>query len=427
MYDQLNYLLTPFLLSLIVSLGIGLIVGMEREFENLSGKEHFAGLRGFAIMSMLGCVVTFLAVEFNANILLVVSPAIFIFISVFHYSKIQKGNFGVVTELSLVLVFFLGVLSGLHYIKEALAVAVIVSTLLTLKTKLRDTISRITQEELFAFIKFIILSLLLLPLLSDKNYGPGEIINPLSIGYVIVIVSSLSFIGYFIIKFFGAEKGILFTAFFGGTFSSTAVTWVFSHRSKENDTLSTQYASGILIACAVMFVRVLVVAWLFNNDVFKWLLIPCCLMGIGTSIAAYLLKQKTASHISSVPIQLGNPLNLSSVLLFGLQYLGITFLVYYANIYLGTQGLVITGLISGLADVDAINISMSKLSLTQIDPAIAASIILLAVLSNTIFKLGVSYIKGSKKLRKQILIGLIPSIIIALLSFAGLYFLKTNP
>lgn len=425
MHDLLMNLLTPFLLSLIVALGIGLIVGMEREFENLSGQEHFAGLRGFAIMSMLGCVVTFLAVEFSVNILLVVAPMVFLFISVFHYSKIQKENFGIVTELSLVLVFFLGVLSGLHYIKEAMAVAVIVSTLLTLKTKFRETLSRITQDELFAFIKFIILSFLLLPFLPDKNYGPGEIINPRSIGFVIVIVSSLSFIGYFIIKFFGAEKGILFTAFFGGTFSSTAVTWVFSSRSKENDNLSTQYATGIIIACAVMFARVLVVAGFFNITVFKWLLIPCGLMAVSASIVAYVLKRKAASQTTSSPIQLGNPLDLSNVLLFCIQYVGITLFVYYAKIYLGTKGLLITGLVSGLADVDAINISMSKLSLIQINPSIASIVILTAVMSNTIFKIGFTYFKGSKELRKKVIIGLIPAIIIALLGITGIY-LKTN-
>ena len=425
MHDLLNNLLTPFLLSLIVALGIGLIVGMEREFENISGKEHFAGMRGFAIMSMLGCIITFLAVKFNINILLVVALGIFIFISVFHYSKIQKGNFGIVTELSLALVFFLGVLSALHYIKEALAVAVIISTLLALKTKFRETLGRITQDELFAFIKFIILSLLLLPFLPDQSYGPGEIINPRSIGFIIVIVSSLSFVGYFIIKFFGAEKGILFTAFFGGTFSSTAVTWVFSNRSKENENLSTQYATGVIIACAVMFARVLVVAGLFNTSVFRWLLIPCSLMMVSNSIIAYVLKRKAFSPITSAPIQLGNPLDVSNALLFGIQYVSITLFVYYANIYLGTKGLLIMGFISGLADVDAINISMSKLSLTQITPAIAAIIILLALLSNTFFKIGQTYFKGSKELRKKVLIGLTPSVIIALLSIAGIY-LKTS-
>lgn len=425
MLDLLNNLLTPFLLSLIVAMGIGLIVGMEREFENLSGKEHFAGLRGFAIMSILGCIITFLAEKFNINILLVSVPGVFLFISVFHYSKIKKENFGIVTELSLILVFFLGVLSGLHYIKEALAVAVIVSALLTLKAKFNETISRVTQDELYAFIKFIILSLLLLPFLPDKNYGPGEIINPRSIGFVIVIVSSLSFIGYFIIKFFGAERGILFTGFLGGTFSSTAVTWVFSSREKENENLSVQYSTGIIIACAVMFVRVLIIAVLFNQEVFKWLFIPCGLMIVSASIVAFILKRKALSPSSSSPIQLGNPLDISNVLLFGLQYVGITFFVYYANIYLGTKGLFITGIISGLADVDAINISMSKLSLVKINPSMAAIVILLAVLSNTVFKIGISYAKGSNRLRKQVLVGLVPSIFIALLSIAGIY-LKAN-
>jgi uncharacterized membrane protein (DUF4010 family) len=422
MHDLLLNILTPFLLSLIVALGIGLIVGMEREFENLSGKEHFAGLRGFAIMSMLGCIITFLAEKFNVNILLVVAPGIFIFISVFHHSKIQKGNFGIVTELSLALVFFLGVLSGLHYFKEALAVAVIVSTLLALKNKFRETLGRITQDELFAFIKFIILSLLLLPFLPDKSYGPGSIINPRSIGFVIVIVSALSFVGYFIIKFFGAEKGILFTAFFGGTFSSTAVTWVFSNRSRENENLSTQYATGIIVACAVMFARVLVVAGLFNTSVLRWLLIPCCLMIVTNSIGAYVLKRKAISSTTSAPIHLGNPLDLSNALLFCIQYVGITLFVYYANIYLGTKGLLITGFISGLADVDAINISMSKLGLTQITPSIAAIVILLAVLSNTVFKIGEAWLKGSKELKKKVMIGLMPSIVIALLSIAVIYF-----
>lgn len=416
MQDLLNNLFSPFLLSLFVALGIGLIVGMEREFESISGKEHFAGLRGFAIMSILGCVAAFLATTFNSNVLLVVSPAIFVFVSVFHYSKLQKGNLGVVTELSLILVFFLGVLSGLDYIKEALAVAVVISTLLTLKQKFRETMRQITQEELFSFIKFIILALLILPFLPDESYGPEGIFNPRNVGVIIVIVSSLSFIGYFIIKFFGPEKGILFTAFFGGTFSSTAVTWVFSDRSRENESLSQRYASGVLIACAVMFVRVLVIAALFNISVFNYLLIPCGLMIVSTVIYAYILIRKERKIKVATEIQLGNPLGIGNVLLFATQYVGITLFVYYANLYLGKGGLLISGFISGLTDVDAINISMSKLSLTKIDPSIAAIIILWAVISNTIFKIGISYFKGEKKLFKNVLVGLAISILIAVSS-----------
>lgn len=421
MHESLMTLLPPFLLSLIVALGIGLIVGVEREFENASGKEHFAGMRSFAVMSMLGCVITFLAEKFNIHILMAASPAVFLFISVFHYSKIQKGNGGIVTELSLALVFFLGVLSGLHYFKEAVAVAVVTSAILSLKTRFRETLGKITREELSAFIKFIILSLLILPFLPDNNYGPGFIINPRNIGIVIVIVSSLSFAGYFIIKFFGAEKGILFTAFFGGTFSSTAVTWVFSNRSKENESLSIQYATGIIIACAVMFSRVLIIAGLFNMIVFRYLAIPCGLMIAGNVITAYISKRKSFASASPAAIQLGNPLDLGNALFFGIQYVGIILFVYYANMYMGTKGLLVTGFISGLADVDAINISMSKLAHTQIAPSTAAIVIILAIVSNTVFKIGWAYLKGSGELRKRVLIGLAPSLIVALLSMIIIY------
>ncbi|MDP3393514.1 MgtC/SapB family protein [Sediminibacterium sp.] len=423
MHELLNTIFSPFILSLIVSAGVGLIIGLEREFDILSGNEHFAGLRTFVLVAILGCVVTYLATEFNFNILLVTIPSIFLFISVFHFSKVRKENFGLVTEFSLLLVFFLGVLASLHLIKEALAIAVITATLLTFKNKFKATVKQITQEELYAFIRFAIISLLILPYLPNESFGPAELINPQSIGFVIVIVSSLSFVGYFIIKFFGAEKGIMFTAFFGGTFSSTAVTWIFSTKSKENTNLSLQYAAGILIACAVMFVRVTLVAALFNIEVFKWLLIPCLLMaGSSVGYAYYILRTKASNSASlGENIQLGNPLDLINAAMFGLQYIAITLIVYYANESLGTKGLFISGIISGLADVDAINISASKLSLVQITPAMAAIVILLAVISNTFFKMGECILKGTAVLRKQVVIALIPAIIIAFISISIIY------
>lgn len=428
MHDILNNLLSPFLLSLLVSVGVGVIIGLEREFDTLSGNEHFAGLRTFVLAAILGCVVTYLATELNFNILLVTIPSIFFFISVFHFSKVKKEHYGLVTEFSLVLVFFLGVLSGLHLIKETLSVAVIASALLTFKTKLRSTVKQITQEELYAFIRFAIISFLILPYLPDENFGPAELINPQSIGLVIVIVSSLSFVGYFIIKFFGAEKGILFTAFFGGTFSSTAVAWIFSTKSKENTSLSFYYAAGILVACAVMFVRVAVIAALFNMQVFKWLLIPCLLMAVSAvSYAYYIIKRKTPkSDTVNESIQLGNPLDLINAAFFGLQYIVITIGVYYANEYFGTKGLFASGIISGFADVDAINISASKLSLVQISPAMAAIVILFAVISNTLFKMGECFIKGTRELLRQVVYALIPSILIAGISILFIYINQTT-
>lgn len=423
MHDTFNSLLSPFLLSLLISVGVGIIIGIEREFDTLSGNEHFAGLRTFVLTAMLGCTIAYLASKFNSNILLVAIPGVFFFISVFHFSKVKKERYGLVTELSLVLVFFLGAFSALHLIKETLTIAVITSALLTFRSKLRTTVKQITQDELYAFIRFAIIAFLILPYLPDENYGPAQLINPKSIGFVIVIVSSLSFVGYFIIKFFGAEKGILFTAFFGGTFSSTAVTWIFSTKSREHTALSIHYAAGILIACAVMFLRVAVVAALFNMQVFRWLLIPCLAMAVYAVVYAfYILKTKAPkSGMVKEIISLGNPLDLMNAAFFGLQYIIITLVVYYAGVYFGTKGLFVSGIISGFTDVDAINISVSKLSLVQISPAMAAMVVLFAVISNTLFKMGECFIIGTRALFRQVAFALIPSVLIAGLSILFIY------
>lgn len=416
MHELLNNLLTPFLFSLLIAVAIGLVIGIEREFDSISGKEHFAGIRTFALISTLGCVISYLSDLYSYIVLYVSIPSVFLFVSIFHYSKIKREEFGLITEFSLLLTFFLGVISGFHLIKQAVAVAVIIIALLTLRNKFKETIRRITQEELYAFVRFIVLAFLVLPYLPDKDIGPSEIINLQSIGFVIVIVSSLSFVGYFIIKFFGAEKGILFTAFFGGTFSSTAVTWVFSSRSKENELLSYHYAAGIVIACSVMIARVLAISAVFNIVVFRWLLLPCSLMVVSSICYALYIIRFKASSVEKLPekISLGNPLDFKNAIMFGLQYVAILFLVYYANSYWGTKGLYISGLISGLSDVDAVNISVSKLSLVQISPSTASSVVLLAVMSNTIFKMGECIIKGSVTLRNQVIIALVPSIVLAI-------------
>jgi uncharacterized membrane protein (DUF4010 family) len=257
------------------------------------------------------------------------------------------------------------------------------------------------------------LSLLLLPFLPNTTYFQG-VIHLKGIGIVIVITSSISFVGYFVIKFFGNNKGILFTAFFGGTFSSTSVTWVFSGKSKENELLSSQFAAGIILACSVMFVRVLFVSYLFNPNIFTILLFPCLLMFIIGLGFVYYLTKKEKSPTTHTAISLGNPLNISSALLFGALYVGITLFVYFSNIYLGTKGLFITSIISGLTDVDAITISVAKLSKINIDEKLGASVILAAMLSNTIFKLSIA-LKGTEILRKNVVKGLISCILVGMI------------
>ena len=401
MHDTLNNFLSPYIIGLLVATGIGLIIGLEREFDAGNG-DRLAGIRTFPIISISGCLITFLAQVFSPWILILSIPGLLLFAGIAYYAKSLKGDVGLTTSLTILVAFILGTLSALHYIREALAAAVLLVTLLSLKNKQHSFITQITQEELFAFVKFAVLSLLIFPFLPDADYGPNGILNPRDIGIVVVIVSSLSFVGYLLIKFGSAKKGILLTAFLGGLFSSTAVTWVFSSKSKEANELSAHYASGIVLASSVMFLRVAVVTYIFNRAILSVLWLPCVLMALTGGIAAYLIIRNSARNVAKQEIQLGNPLNIISALSFGLLFIGISLMVYYADVYLGTKGLYLSGLISGFADVDAISISMSKFALATSKIDLAVSIIVIAILSNTIVKLFIAVFKGSTQVKKLV-------------------------
>jgi uncharacterized membrane protein (DUF4010 family) len=402
MHDILITSLTPFFLALLVATGIGLIIGLEREFNATVDKDEFAGLRTFPLVSIAGCLIAYL-VSVNSPWLVTGGLSAFIlFVAVTYWVGAKDGHRGLASEITLIITFLLGIMSGFHLMREALGAAVVVATLLSLKGQFKQFMVRITQEEVYAFIKFIILVILLLPFLPNENYGPGNILNPREIGWVVVIVSALSFIGYLLIKFVGADKGILLTAFFGGMFSSTAVAWVFSSRSKEADkNLSKMYGAGIMLASAVMFVRVALVSFIFNRQVFMLLVIPCAILCLISLVATFILAKKAGKISSEQNITLGNPLNLLNAIGFAALFIAIMLAVYFADKWLGNAGLLISGIISGFADVDAINISMSKFALSSSKVNIAVLTIVAAVLSNTAVKTGISIFKGSKDLRKS--------------------------
>lgn len=404
MPETINGWLNPFFISLLTSTGIGLIIGIEREFNAVAEKDHdhFAGIRTFPLVAVLGCVITFLS-QNGADWLLVVATAAFIaLVGVAYYISSIAGQHGVTTEVSLILTFLLGAMTAMEFIREALVVAVITTTLLSLKGKFQAIISQVTEEEIFALVKFIILCMLLFPFLPDEQYGPNGLFNPREIGLVIVLVTGLSFAGYLLAKFAGTGKGTLLTALLGGLISSTAVTWVLSSRSKESDrSFSNIYAAGISLASAVMFIRVALVTFIFNKDVFILLIIPCVLMAVSQGVFAYFLSRGNVKPASESALKLGNPINLLNALGFGVIYVGIGLLVFYSDKHLGNQGLYISGLISGLADVDAITISMAKFAHASSKTEVSVAVIVIAMMSNTLVKGCISYFKGSREMGKK--------------------------
>ncbi|QHI36587.1 hypothetical protein IMCC3317_19500 [Kordia antarctica] len=396
--------INPFILGILISSGIGLILGLEREYDKLKDEQGFAGIRTFPIVAIVGFILGNLSVLYTPWLVIIIAAAFLLFLALSHLSIVQKHTMtGITTNLALFATLILGVMVSNHLHKEAVATAVIIVTLLSLKTTFRSFIQNITSEELFAFIKFSIIALLILPFLPNKDYGSEGLLNPFEIGSIVVIVSFLNFIGYFLVKYVGSKRGILLTAILGGLISSTAVAWIYASRSKESPELSKQYAAGIVIASAIMFPRLAVLAYIFNNSLLQYLALPFGLLTLICLISALILIKKDSDR-PKTDIKLGNPLNIWNAIGFGGIYVVILFAVFYGNKFFGESGLYYSAIIAGLADTDAITINMSKFASIDNKLILATNVIITATISNMVVKLGIAFFKGSKLAGKLVML-----------------------
>lgn len=401
--DQIEHAIGSHMLGFIISLAIGLIVGLEREFDRLQGQSGIAGIRTFPIISVLGFLIARLSDDFTPWLAITGLGGLFLFLGVSQLQKVRKEwTVGITTNMALIVTYILGIMVFKKLYQEAVAAAVILVTLLSLKTTFQSFIKNITSEELFAFIKFAIIALLILPLLPNEHYGPNGLLNPFEIGLVVVIVSFLDFFGYFLVKFVGSRTGILLTAVLGGLISSTTVAWNYASKSKQNPELSREYSAGISIASAIMFPRIGLLAALFNPKVAMVLVVPLALLTFAGLIPSFFLIRKKPKNTESPQIGVGNPLNIQNALTFAVIYVVILHAVHYGNEFFGESGLYYSSIIAGLADTTAISIGMAKFGLDEAYITLSAMVILAGALSNTLVKMIISFAKGSKETSKYV-------------------------
>lgn len=404
--ESLSSILPPAFISLIVSAGVGLIIGLEREFNTHDEPAHVGGIRTFVLVAVLGNVSDWIAKHTAPAVLLVVTSGFMLLVSVAYYVQTQRGKIGLTTEIALLLTFLLGIINAEGMMQESLAIVVLMTTVLSLKEQLHGFIQQITEEELFAFLKFIVLALLILPMLPTRPFGPDNLLNARDLGFIAVLVLTFSFTGYLLLKFGNPQKGILLTAIIGGLFSSTMIAWVFSAKSRERVDLAPAYGSGIVLASSIMFIRVFVWLSIFAFPVAMKLFIPLLIMLLVSLIPAWGVFRNHKKTGGSAPLSPGNPLDIKNAILFIFLYAGITLLMSASRAWLNQTMTYVSGAVAGIADIDAITISTAKWAATPGGQSHeAANIVLLAVISNSIFKCLVSVFNGTPAIRKTVGLG----------------------
>ena len=402
---------------LAIAVAIGLIIGIERGWgsRELAEGERALGLRTHMLASLLGGVWAALARGQGDGGLVMLGIAFLVFAAasiVFRLREIQHhGTFGATTVVASMMAFALGALAVLGNSIAASAAGVATAIILALKPALHDWVKRLTWEELRAGLLLLAMTVILLPILPDRELGPLGAFNPHELWLMTVLIAVVSFAGYVAVKLAGEQRGVLLFGLAGGLVSSTAVTLSMARLALENADKLNLFVSGALLANLAMMVRVAVIATLFNLQLFAWLVLPLALAAISqAAVVWFLLRRQISEGGSHGSGMLKNPFELPVVLSFGALLTVVMFLGKLAMIWAGAKGVLVLAAVSGVADVDAITLLMARLARSEVSASIASQAIVLAIAVNTVAKAVLAWITGGRGAGRLVFVGAIAAL-----------------
>lgn len=395
------------LLRLFVSVGIGLLIGLEREYAKRVVEQQqqlFAGIRTYTLITLFGFLAAFVAAGSGAWILVAAFLGLLAMLLVAYRLTARRGDVGGTSEMSGILAFLLGALVFEGEVLPAVIVTVIVTGLLSLKLPLHRFVASLTMDEIRAIIQFVVISAVVLPFLPDTPFGPYAVWNLKDIWTMVVLVSGISLVGFLLGKLFGHRSGTLVTGVLGGLVSSTAVTVDMARRSKIGSLHAVTAAVTLLAASTIMFPRILLEAWVLNGPLAQALAPPIAVATAIGLVAAY-LTNRLPDGTTDTTQAMGNPLNFRLALQFALVYMAVRLLVAYAMDRHGAAGTYVAAVLSGTTDMDAITLSLARSS-REGGLEVARNAVLLAGASNTLFKLGIALVLADRKVVRLVAIGL---------------------
>ncbi|MFU8806912.1 MAG: MgtC/SapB family protein [Bradymonadaceae bacterium] len=431
------------------SLALGAIIGLERQSHQTEGEPEGMGMRTFALASLLGTM-AILVQDISPALPWLAGIGFLLLIVTFFVSEIRSLDrlTGITTQVAALLVFVLGAMVPSQPLL-ATSTAVIIALILSIKRYTHKYVGLLNQTEVFDTLKLLLVTVVLLPLLPNQPIDPWGIYNPRELWFLVVLISAISFVGYFLMRFFGPKRGIIATGTVGGLASSTAVTLAMSERARQStgiERILIAAAFAILIANTIMVARVSVEIAVVNPSLLAHLWMPLGALFLSGLVGAALLWRKLSKQDDSEEdqsdedqsdedqsdedklddaettdatrerLRLQNPFRLGPALKFGLIFLLIIGLVHLAREELGSRGLLLAAFVSGLADVDAIALAVARMEQADTVAAdMAARAIALAIVSNSLVKIAIAGFFGSRRLAMLVTLGMAPVLIVGVI------------
>ncbi len=383
-----------------ISLALGLLIGLQRERVSA----HLAGFRTFALVAVFGTITAQLSGVLGGWI---VAAGLFGLVGIIVAGNLLRlrepeADTGQTTEVALLLTFAVGAYLAVGPAAVAIAVGAGTAVLLWAKPQLHELAGRIGEQDFRAIMRFVLISGVILPVLPNRTYGPFSVLNPQQIWWMVVLVVGIGLAAYVGYKLLGNRGGTLVAGLLGGAVSSTATTVAAARRTAENPEASGAAGIVVCLSAGVVFFRVMLEIAVAAPGFLAAAALPFgALLGLFLLLAALLWTRHSREPEPIAPHE--NPSELKPALLFGLLYGVVLFATAAAREYFGISGLYTVSALSGLTDVDAITLSTAQLVRTaQLDPAIGWRLILVALLSNLLFKGGAIAVLGSRRLLARI-------------------------
>jgi uncharacterized membrane protein (DUF4010 family) len=386
---------------LAVALGIGLLIGLERGWKTreVAPGHRAAGIRTFALCGLLGGIVAALAratgTPVGAGLVLGFGFAVYaaIFALLERDADRAAGSYSATTTMAGLLTFALGAYAVLGDVRAAAAAAIAATVILAVRAEIHGWIARITWPELRSALVLLAMTFVILPVVPDTPIGPSGGVNPREVWLIAIVLAAVSFLGYGAVRLFGAKRGVLLSALAGGLVSSTAVTLTNARRAAAEEGAPVLLAAGVAVATAVSFLRVVAIVAVMQPALLTMigpvLGVPT-LLAILYAVYAVHGRGAVATDDKPMPAAFTNPFSFWPVVGFAVFLGAVIMLGHAVGNAFGAQGALLGAAGLGLADVDAVTISLARLVPDPLGPIAASLAILTAVTSNMVGKLAIA-------------------------------------
>lgn len=374
-------------LRLAVALGLGLLVGLQRERLRFEQRHLLlGGVRTYPLLSLFGFGCAWISQAGLGWVLPVGLFSVTVLAGMSYFAKIRQcQRFGITTEAAALVTFITGALSLLAPIWVPMALGVITTFLLSEKAQLEDAVKKLDQTEFLATVKFLLVTVIILPALPNKPYTRFAL-NPAEIWKVVILVSSVGFLGYLLSRRLGARAGWGLSGILGGVVSSTAVTVASGRMARRNPAQSADALRASILAGGMMYIRLLVILSILSPAIVLalwWKLVALSAAGFLLSLG---LRRRPVEGAppAETPLKLQNPFELRPAVIFAALFAALSVLTVLAKQELGNSGVFGLSFVSGLVDVDPFILSLVRGAAPVL--AVTTRAMLLAMMSNTLFK-----------------------------------------